>query len=49
MVLNSAAAIYLAGKTKNIFDGILLAEQSIDSGKAMAILENLIKETQKYG
>ena len=49
VVLNSAAAIYLAGKTKNIFDGILLAEQSIDSGKAMAILENLIKETQKYG
>ncbi|MDP3733301.1 MAG: anthranilate phosphoribosyltransferase [Candidatus Daviesbacteria bacterium] len=49
VVLNTAAAIYLAGKTKNIFDGILLAEQSIDSGSAMAILENLIKETQKYG
>jgi len=49
VVLNTAAALYLAGKAKNIFDGISLAEQSIDSGSAMAVLENLIKETQKYG
>lgn len=49
VVLNSAAALYLAGKAKNIYDGISLAEQSIDSGSAEAVLKNLIKETQKYG
>lgn len=49
VVLNSAAALYLAGKVKNIVEGILLAERSIDNGSAMAVLENLIKETQKYG
>lgn len=48
VVLNSAAAIYLAGKAKNIVDGISLAEQSIDSGSALAVLEKLTVETQKY-
>lgn len=49
VVLNSAAALYLAGKAKSIVDGISLAEQSIDNGSAKAVLKNLIKETKKYG
>lgn len=48
VVLNSAAALYVAGKVKNIASGILLAKKSIDSGKANKILQSLIKETQIY-
>lgn len=48
VVLNSAAAFYLAGKTKDINEGIILAQKSIDDGLAISILEKLIKETTKY-
>lgn len=48
LVLNSAAAFYLAGKAKDIKSGIKLAEESIDSGAAFKVLKDLIKETQKY-
>lgn len=48
VILNAGAALYLAGKAKNITEGIKLAEKSIESGAALKILENLIKETQKY-
>lgn len=43
VVLNSAAALYIAGKAKTISDGVLLAQQIIDSGKAKAQLEKFIK------
>lgn len=45
VILNSAAAFYLAGKAKNINEGIILAKKSIDSGSALQILQKLIKET----
>lgn len=48
IVLNSAAAFYLSGKIQSIKQGIPLAKESIDSGHAMKVLENLIKETNKY-
>ncbi len=48
VVLNSAAAFYLAGKAKDINEGIALAEQSIDQGLALQVLKDLIKETNKY-
>lgn len=48
VILNSAAAFYLSGKVKNIKQGISFAEKSIDSGAALKVLENLIKETKKY-
>lgn len=48
VLLNSAYALLAAGKVKNIKAGVKLAKESIDSGKAMKVLENLIKETQKY-
>lgn len=48
VVLNSAAALYVAGKVKNIAKGIILAEQSVDNGAAKQILQNLIKETQIF-
>jgi anthranilate phosphoribosyltransferase len=43
VVLNAAAAIYAADRTKSIKEGIRLAEESIDSGKALKKLE-LLKE-----
>lgn len=48
VVLNSAAAFYLVKKARNIAEGILLAEKSIDSGAALQVLQKLIKETNKY-
>lgn len=46
VVLNSAFAIHLAGLAASIVEGILLAKNSIDSGKAKAVLEGLRTETQ---
>lgn len=48
VILNSACALYIAGAVSTIKDGIRPAEKSIDSGHAAKVLENLIKETQKY-
>lgn len=43
VVLNSAAAFYIAGKCQSIADGVKMAEKIIDSGKAKAKLEEFIK------
>jgi len=48
VILNSAAVLYLAGKTKDINMGISLAQKSIDNGFGMKVLNNLIMETKKY-
>jgi anthranilate phosphoribosyltransferase len=40
-VLNSGAAIYVAGKAKSLAEGIEKAKESIDSGKALEKLEKL--------
>lgn len=48
VILNSALALYVAGKVKSIKKGIILAKKSIDRGDALKVLENLIKETRKY-
>ena len=48
VVLNSAAALYLAGKAKDIKSGSSLAEKSINEGLAMEVLENLIRESKIY-
>ncbi len=47
VILNAAYALYVAEKVKNIPDGIKLAIESIDSGKASAKLEKLKRFTQK--
>ena len=41
VVLNSAAALMVAGKAKDLKDGAALASESIDSGKASAALATL--------
>lgn len=48
VLLNSAFALIVAGKTSDIREGIKLAGESIDNGLAKKVLENLIKETKKY-
>ena len=42
-VLNAGAAIYLAGMADSVKEGIGMAEESIDSGKAYCVLEKLIE------
>jgi len=45
VVMNSAAALYTIGKAKSIKEGVKLAEDAIDSGKALEKLNQLIKLT----
>jgi anthranilate phosphoribosyltransferase len=45
-VLNAAAVFMIAGKARNLNEGMELASQSIDSGEAFNKLERLIKFTQ---
>lgn len=47
VLLNSAAAIMAGGLARDFEEGIRLAEESIDSGKALAKLEDLREYTQK--
>ena len=45
VLMNAGAAVYLGGKAGTIEDGIAKSEESIDSGRANTVLDNLIKET----
>ena len=47
VVLNSAAGFYVAGKVDSIADGVKLAEEVIDSGKALKQLERFIEVTNR--
>ena len=47
VILNSAYALIVAGKVDSIKEGIEIAREAIDSGKAVGVLEKLIKETNK--
>ena len=42
-MLNAGAAIYIAGMADSIKEGIKMAEESIDSGKAEKVLKDLIQ------
>ena len=43
VLMNAGASLYIAGKSKNILDGIKLAAQLIDSGKALETLNKFIE------
>lgn len=47
VLLNAAAAIVAGGKAESLHEGIQLARESIESGKAMACLRNLAAFTQE--
>ena len=48
VILNTAFALAVAGVAKNVKEGIVLAEKSIDSGAARAALDRLVKESSKF-
>lgn len=43
VLLNAAAALLVAGKAGTLRDGVALAAEAIDSGKAMKVLEALVQ------
>ncbi len=47
VLLNAGAAIYIGGETENIEDGIIKAQEAIDSGAAMNKLNELIKYSKE--
>ena len=47
VVLNSAAGFYVAGKVDNLREGVKLAEEIIDSGKALEQLERFVEVTNR--
>lgn len=48
VVLNAGMSLYLAGAAATIADGIKLAQDTIDSGKAKAKLEEFVKATNEF-
>lgn len=46
VLLNAGAGLYVGGKVETIADGVKMAGELIDSGKAMKTLETFIKESQ---
>jgi anthranilate phosphoribosyltransferase len=49
VVANAAAAIYVAGVAKDLFDGLKLAAESLDSGAAARVLERLVAMSHEAG
>jgi anthranilate phosphoribosyltransferase len=47
VLLNAAAAIFVGGRAKDLKEGVKLAAESIDSGRANRKLEELIQFTSK--
>ena len=45
VLLNSAAALLVAGRAQTLADGVELAARSIDSGAALRVLEDLVMRT----
>jgi anthranilate phosphoribosyltransferase len=49
VVVNAAAALWVAGKARSIAEGMIQAEASLDSGAAAGKLEALIRMTRQAG
>jgi anthranilate phosphoribosyltransferase len=47
IVLNAAAALHLSGRAETLGEGVLRASESIDSGKALASLNQLRKSSER--
>ncbi|MCJ7444402.1 MAG: anthranilate phosphoribosyltransferase [Methanotrichaceae archaeon] len=43
VAMNAGAALYVAGKASNILEGARLAEEALDSGRAMEILKRMVQ------
>jgi len=49
VILNASASLYVGGCASSLEDGVELAENIIDEGRAMEKLEEFIRESNKYG
>jgi len=47
VLLNAGASLYIGGKVENMKDGVALAEDIIDSGKALATLQRFIEVSNR--
>ena len=47
VVLNTGASLYIGGKASSMKEGVVLAQQLIDSGKAMETLDKLIEVSNR--
>ncbi len=47
VLMNAGAAIYIGGKAETMAEGIKVAEEILDSGKALEVLAELIKVSQE--
>ena len=47
VLLNAGCALYITGKAETIADGVALAAQQIDSGKALEKLHELVEFTNR--
>ena len=43
VAINSGAALYVSGKAASLKEGARLAEEALDSGKALSLLERMVK------
>ncbi len=48
VLMNTGAALYVAGAAPSIRDGVALAAEAIDSGKAQRTLARLVERSQAY-
>ncbi|MCH5199926.1 MAG: anthranilate phosphoribosyltransferase [Oscillospiraceae bacterium] len=48
VLLNAGCGLYVAGKADSVAEGVKLAAELIDSGKALAKLKEFIEATNKY-
>ncbi|MGN0611913.1 MAG: anthranilate phosphoribosyltransferase, partial [Ruminiclostridium sp.] len=47
VLMNAGAALYIGGKADSLKDGIALAADIIDSGKALVVLDKLIEVSNR--
>jgi anthranilate phosphoribosyltransferase len=48
VILNAAAALYVAGVAPSLWDGVALAREAIESGAARGKLDQLVKFTREF-
>ena len=48
VLLNSGCGIYIGGKADSIAEGIKIAAEMIDSGRALEMVGKMVETTRKY-
>lgn len=49
IAMNSGAAVYISGKAPNLKEGAKMAEDAIDTGKALELLHKMVEMNGDYG